>query len=206
VEAFLRPRGLELSEGKTRITHVEKGFDFLGQRVRKMRGTLIVEPSRGSVRALMTKCKGLIKTQGGGNAELTLKLNPVLRGWANYHRHIYANSTFAHVDQRIFGLVWSWLKRQQRAKGKRWRAHNNFTRHRGRNWTLTGMYQTAKGATKTAYLLRMATLRNVPYAKIQAAAQPFDRKWDEYFAKRRNSKYLSISERRLKLTPTPCGI
>ena len=206
VEAFLRPRGLVLSEEKTRITYVEEGFDFLGQRVRKTRGALTINPSRGAIRALMTKCKGLIKTHGASNAELIHKLNPVLRGWANYHRHIYASRTFEYVDQRIFGLVWSWLKTQQRAKGKRWRAHNNFTRHRGRNWTLCGRYRTVKGAAKTAYLLRMATLRNIPYAKIRAAAQPFDRKWDEYFAKRQNTKYLSVSERRLKQYPTPCGV
>ena len=35
IEAFMKERGLELSNEKTRITHIEDGFDFLGQNIRK---------------------------------------------------------------------------------------------------------------------------------------------------------------------------
>jgi RNA-directed DNA polymerase len=37
VEQFLRERGLQLSSEKTVITHIEQGFDFLGQTVRTYR-------------------------------------------------------------------------------------------------------------------------------------------------------------------------
>jgi RNA-directed DNA polymerase len=46
VEGFLRERGLELSQEKTIITHIEKGFDFLGQNVRKYQGKLLIKPAR----------------------------------------------------------------------------------------------------------------------------------------------------------------
>lgn len=206
VEAFLRPRGLELSEDKTRITHVDEGFEFLGQHLRKVRGALTIRPAKASVRTLVGKCKAIIKAHGGTNAELIRKLNPVLRGWANYHRHIYAYHCFEHVDLRIFNLVWNWLKRRHCTNGKRWRARSNFCFHRGRNWTLFGKYKTAAGAARTAYLLRTTTLRTIPYAKIRADAQPFDQKWEEYFVKRRRSKYLSVIKARTKQQPTPCGI
>ena len=41
VAQFLAERGLELSQEKTRVTHIEEGFDFLGTRVRKYRGKLL---------------------------------------------------------------------------------------------------------------------------------------------------------------------
>ena len=41
VTDFLRERGLELSEEKTKITHIEEGFDFLGQHVRKYNGNFV---------------------------------------------------------------------------------------------------------------------------------------------------------------------
>ena len=44
VESFLAERGLELSHEKTRVTHIEGGFDFLGTNVRKYRGKLLLDP------------------------------------------------------------------------------------------------------------------------------------------------------------------
>ena len=48
IEAFMRERGLRLSEEKTVITHIDSGFDFLGQNIRKYRGKLIIKPSKTS--------------------------------------------------------------------------------------------------------------------------------------------------------------
>ena len=50
VEQFLRNRGLQLSPEKTCITHIEHGFDFLGQNLRKFDGKLIIRPSRKKTR------------------------------------------------------------------------------------------------------------------------------------------------------------
>jgi hypothetical protein len=40
IVTFLKERGLELSDEKTRITHIDDGFDFLGFSVRKYAGKL----------------------------------------------------------------------------------------------------------------------------------------------------------------------
>ena len=37
VAAVLRPMGLRLSEAKTRLTHIDTGFDFLGWRIQRGR-------------------------------------------------------------------------------------------------------------------------------------------------------------------------
>lgn len=45
VEQFLAQRGLSLSPEKTRITHIEDGFDFLGMNIRKYCGKLLIKPA-----------------------------------------------------------------------------------------------------------------------------------------------------------------
>ena len=95
VVQFLAARGLELSEEKTRITHIEEGFDFLGQNVRKYDGKLLIKPARKSVKALLDKVREIIKGNASATQEaLIQKLNPVIRGWAMYHRHVVAKATF----------------------------------------------------------------------------------------------------------------
>jgi RNA-directed DNA polymerase len=206
VEAFLAERGLALSQEKTRITHVEDGFEFLGQHIKKTRGTLQINPTRDSVRSVIRKCKRIIKSHGADNASLIGKLNPVLRGWANYHRHVYASDTFSQVDNRIFPLIWNWLKRRCRKKGKRWRARENYCVHNGVRWTFFGKRRTSSGKVKKVHLLRTASIRTSPYAKIRADANPYDPSWESYFAKRAKAGRLRVSERRLKDAPTLCGI
>lgn len=60
IEVFLRTRGLELSNEKTRITHIAQGFDFLGQNIRKYSGKLLITPARKSVKALLDKVRKIV--------------------------------------------------------------------------------------------------------------------------------------------------
>ena len=87
MEQFLQERGLELSPAKTVITHVEKGFDFLGQNVRKYpHGKLLIKPSKKNIKAFLDGIRGNIKAAlGMSAADLIDWLNPKIRGWSNYH-------------------------------------------------------------------------------------------------------------------------
>ncbi len=99
VESFLKERGLELSAEKTHITRIEDGFDFLGQNVRDYGGTIVVKPSRKNVATFLEKVRGIIKASKHVTAgHLIVNLNPVIRGWANYHRHVASKQTFSRVD------------------------------------------------------------------------------------------------------------
>ena len=98
VEQFMSTRGLELSEEKTRIAHIEEGFDFLGQNVRKYNGKLLIKPSKQNVKAFLGKIRGVVKgNKTAHQRNLILLLNPIIRGWAQYHRHVVASQTFASV-------------------------------------------------------------------------------------------------------------
>src|SRR5690554_4597672 len=86
VEAFMAERGLQLSPEKTVITHISDGFDFLGQNNRKYNGKMLIKPSRNNMRNLLTKVRDVIKRNPTVPADVLIRqLNPILRGWANYH-------------------------------------------------------------------------------------------------------------------------
>ncbi len=99
VTEFFKARGLELSQEKTRITHIDEGFDFLGQNVRKYNGKLLSKPSRKNVKAFLDKVRGVIKANKQSTAgSLIAQLNPIIRGWAYNHRHGCSKATFSKVD------------------------------------------------------------------------------------------------------------
>ena len=124
VAGFLAARGLELSTEKTTVTHIDTGFDFLGQNVRKYDGKLLITPSKTNVATFLANIREVVKahkTTTAGN--LVRLLNPKIKGWAMYHRHICAKRTFNHVDHAIFQTLWHWCKRQtpeQRQTLDRW--------------------------------------------------------------------------------------
>jgi RNA-directed DNA polymerase len=114
--AVLSPIGLRLSERKTTIAHIDEGFDFLGFRIRRheKRGTarryVYTYPSRAALMAVKGKVRAL--TEGSTHQPLTTllhRLNPVLRGWANYFRHGASSRTFAYLDAFVWRRVWRWL-------------------------------------------------------------------------------------------------
>jgi len=117
VTTVLAPMGLCLSEEKTVITHIDQGFDFLGfhiQRKRKQgtqRRTLYTYPSKTALAAVKAKVRVL--TQGNTNqslADLLQRLNPVLRGWANYFRHVVSARTFDYLNAFSWRRVVNWLR------------------------------------------------------------------------------------------------
>ncbi|MGH7487613.1 MAG: group II intron reverse transcriptase/maturase, partial [bacterium] len=103
VERFLGERGLELSRRKTAVTHIDAGFDFLGQTIRKFRGKLLIKPSKQRTGSFLGLVRERIKANRAASAgELVRMLNPALRGWANYHRHVVSKETYRSVDHQIW--------------------------------------------------------------------------------------------------------
>ncbi|OAM91256.1 hypothetical protein AW736_04095 [Termitidicoccus mucosus] len=91
IEAFLNERGLRLSPEKTKVTHITEGIDFLGQNIRSYNGGVLVTPSKKNALSFLAKIRELINANKGASHEKLIRvLNPVIRGWANYHRHISA--------------------------------------------------------------------------------------------------------------------
>ena len=121
IAAFLEERGLRLSPEKTKITHIESGFDFLGANVRKYGRKLLMRPSKDNVLGLLRDLRGMIRIQRAATAlDLIHQLNSRLRGWANSQRHLVASRAFRYVDKRIFTTLWQWARRRHPQKGRNW--------------------------------------------------------------------------------------
>jgi RNA-directed DNA polymerase len=139
VESFLRERGLELSQEKTRVTHIEDGFDFLGINLRKYKGKLLTKPSKKNVKAFLDKVRGIVKANKQATAgNLVALLNPVIRGWATYHQHGASKATFLKVDHAIFKVPRQWAKRRHPHKTRRWVKEKYFAAVGGRDWVFHG--------------------------------------------------------------------
>jgi len=188
VRQFMAGRGLELSEEKTRITNIAEGFDFLGQNVRKYDGKLLIRPAKKSVKSLLDKVREIIK----GNASVTQealiqKLNPVIRGWAMYHRHVVAKASFSSIDSHIWQLLWKWAKRRHPMKGARWVRTRYFRVDGHRSWDFATKGP-ADGNTSGLRLFRAMTVPIARHVKVRGLANPFDPAWATYFARRRTAK------------------
>ena len=140
VAEFLAERGLELSPEKTRLTHIDEGFDFLGQNIRRYNGKLIIKPSKKNRKAFLDKVRGIIKANPTIQTGLLIELlNPIIRGWANYHRHVCSKQTFRYVDYAIFKALWRWARRRHpKNKNAHWVRKKYFRTHGRRTWTFTG--------------------------------------------------------------------
>ena len=185
VRQFMAVRGLELSEEKTRITHIAEGFDFLAQNVRKYDGKLLIKPANKSVKALLEKVRDIVRTNKGANqANLILQLNPVIRGWAMYHRHVVSKSRFSSIDTQIWRLLWRWAMRRHPSKGASWVRQKYFHAEGYQNWVFAADKQVGDSIQRLR-LFRATTIPIVRHVKIRGMANPFDPAWSSYFAQRR---------------------
>lgn len=186
VAHFLKERGLELSHEKTSITHIDDGFDFLGQTVRRYGTKLLLKPSRKSVRTFLAKVGDVIRHDGGHltAGELIRRLNPKVRGWALYHRHASSKRTFARVDDVIFQKLWRWARRRHRGKSAAWVRAKYFTRPGDDRWAFRGTVTDTEGGTQTVRLFRASSTPIRRHVKVRGTANPYDPAWELYFEER----------------------
>lgn len=176
IEAFLQVRGLELSESKTLITHIQDGFDFLGWNVRKFKTKLIITPSKKSVKRICEKIRETVRKNLMQKQEVLIKeLNAIIRGWCNYHRSSCAKETFQAIDRYIFGCLWGWVKRRHPNKSNQWRKNKYFHREGSRDW----IFSTDK------YRLTFASdVKIKRHVLIKFEANPYLREYEEYYINR----------------------
>lgn len=122
VAAVLAPMGLRLSAEKTRVVHIDDGFDFLGFNIRRMRKRgshkqfVYTRPSAKAISSIKARVRAM-------TYRATLHLDPgylmdylgqVLRGWANYFRHGVSKRTFTMIDSYAWERITAWLRKKHR--------------------------------------------------------------------------------------------
>jgi RNA-directed DNA polymerase len=198
VENFLSERGLALSKEKTKITHIDDGFNFLGFNIRKYRNKLIIKPAKSSVNSMLADIKKTVKSNGASKTEdLIHALNSKLRGWSNHYRHVCAKRTFEYMSHRVFKLLWRWATRRHPNKGERWIKQKYFRTTLTRNWVFSSRIKDRDGKAKNIDLFDIGQVKIVRHAKIRANATPYDPNFAEYFQQREDRKKLAIQCKRL---------
>lgn len=186
VEEFLRERGLELSAEKTSIKHIEAGFDFLGQNVRRYsHGKLLIKPSRKNIHTFLEKVREVVrKAQAYPAWQMVATLNRMIRGWAMYHRHVVSKRIFSRVDYAIFKALWQWSLKRHPRKGRRWIMRKYFARRGGRGWCFFGEKKNDDGQKENVWLFHAASLPIRRHVKIKREANPYHPAWEMYFESR----------------------
>lgn len=189
VKNFLSERGLELSDEKTVVTHINDGFDFLGWTFRKFNGKLIIKPSKKSIKALTDKLSETIKRGKAWNQDvLIMKLNQQIRGWTNYHQSVVASEAFAYIDYVLFNQLWRWAKRRHPKKGKWWIASRYWHRVGNRGWVFS---------TDKATLIRVDHTSIVRHRKVSTTKNPYTD--TEYFTQRKFNQGMARLTGRFRL-------
>ncbi len=171
---FLKIRGLESSEEKTKITHINEGFVFLGWIFKKYKGNLFVKPSKESIKRLNEKVGSLIKDAKAWTQDnLIQKINPIIRGWANYHRHVTSKRIFTRQDHILWNQLYTWGKRRHPEKSKIWLKYRYWHQEGNRDWIFE---------TKDSRLMSLSDIPIVRHRMVILKKNPYLDQ--EYFEQR----------------------
>jgi RNA-directed DNA polymerase len=169
--------GVELNLEKTRITHINEGFDFLGFHVRKYKDRLLIKPSKDSKLSILRKIKSILDMNKTAKTESIIHLlNPIIRGWANYYSTQVSKKIFSYCDSQIYHMLWKWAKRRHPKKSVQWIRKKYFHQQGNRYWIFTDGQQD---------LCYMADIRIIRHIKIQGNRSPYRSKDNDYFDQRR---------------------
>ena len=190
LDGWLNRRGLEMSEEKTSIIHIDQGFDFLGFTIKRYksaqsrRGTVIhTRPSKKSILKFKEKVRDIFdKGKHKSPERILMEINPLITGWGLYFRTGVSKKTFGGLDNFIWHRCWRYAKRRHPKKGKRWVAKKYFTTHKGQKWTF---YDEATGKN----IRRMSHIPIERHRKVKYGASPDDPGLEKYWENRqRNPK------------------
>jgi RNA-directed DNA polymerase len=152
---------------------------------------LLIKPSKKNVATFLGKVRAIIKgNQQAKQVDLIKQLNPVITGWANYHRHVVAKATFSRVDNEIWRTLWQWAKRRHSTKSQVWMKHRYFHVAGNRTWDFATPIEghPSDGKAKRLVLVRAADTPIQRHRMIKLAANPFDPAWETYFEERQSAQ------------------
>jgi RNA-directed DNA polymerase len=191
IETFLAERGLRLSAAKTRIVHIDDGFDFLGWNFRKYSGKLLIKPSKKNVQTFYERLRKFIGSHSTAKQEDLIRLlNPMLRGWAQYHSHAVAKKTFARLESLLYWRLWAWAKRRHPTKSARWIRRKYWRTVSGRHWVFAADVATPDGGNAVMELYSLSATPIERHRKIKGAYHPYDPSWEMYGETLRQERML----------------
>jgi len=203
-QEWLLKRGLHLSEEKTRVVHLSEGFDFLGFNIRHYPAPntarsgykLLIKPSKESVCKFKERVRREWMALKGQTVMAVLKrLNPIVRGWANYFRIGVSKHTFETLDYWMFDRCVRYVRSNHRRKGWRWcrsKYWGQLNPERADRWVF--------GDKSTgAYLLKLSWTPIKRHVLVKGAASPDDPALRGYWNERERRKIEELPPRLIGL-------
>ena len=198
---WLAERGLSLSPEKTRIVHLREGFDFLSFNVRhyahpqtsRSGQKLLIKPSKKAVLGKVGELRDAWLALRGHSVQTVLwKLNPIIRGWANYHRRVVAARTFNKLDAWMYRRAKRYAKHTHPHKSWKWmqkRYWGPWNKERDDHWVF-GDKHTGK------YLLKFSWFKIDRHELVRGRSSPDDPDLRDYWWERQkvNAKHLSAGD------------
>jgi RNA-directed DNA polymerase len=205
IKQWLSSRGLEISTEKTRVVHIDDGFNLLGFNLRQYKGKLLTKPQKEKVLAFCKKIKATLSNMKARTQEDIIKeLNPLLRGFANYYKGAVSKETFSYIRNRVKVYLWCWAKRRHPNKSTKWVQNRYYSRFGGDNWTFMCKGTGRRGQEKSYILYDISSTPIVRHIKVKGNSSPDDPSLREYWQKRttdygkkywaKGSKYEAIAK------------
>jgi RNA-directed DNA polymerase len=199
---WLEPRGLAINEDKTRIGHLDDGFDFLGFNIRRYGGKLLIKPSTAAVTRFRQRLTAEVRALRGANAEAVIRrLNPIIRGWTAYYRGVVSKQVFATIDNHLWQITWRWALRAHPNKSKSWvtaRYFGRFNPARQDRWVFGDR-------DSGFYLRRCAWTKIVRHRLVGGTSSVDDPTLAQYWADRRKKRNGMLTGPVLRLLRAQSG-
>ena len=194
ISEWLNGIGLELKPSKTRLAHTLKehegqdaGFNFLGFNVRqyptgkyntgyKSNGEplgfkTLIKPSKQKLRQHYDSVAEVISQhKTAPQAALISRLNPIIRGWANYYRTVVSKEAYSELDKRVYHKLKSWAQRRHPQKSGHWVANKYWQTIGGDNWA----FATRQESKEPLRLLKHSDTEIVRHVKVKGDASPYE--------------------------------
>jgi len=199
INQWLSEQGLEISEEKTRIVHISDGFDFLGFNLRQykvkgedgvLRDKLLIKPQKSKVLEFCKRVGINIDSMKTKTPEQVIrKIEPLLRGFANYYRGVCSKETFSYISHRVWWYLWRWAKRRHPNKDKGWVKNKYFRTENEKgskkDWRFYYEGEDRRGEKIVRTLYDITTVPIVRHVKVKGTHSLDDPELVEYWLKRR---------------------
>lgn len=182
LQEWLKEAGLEINEQKTRVTHVSSGFNFLGFNIRQYQVgkhnsgknshghplgfKTLIKPSKERVKKHYEKIAEVIfRHTSAPQRALVLRLNPIIRGWANYYSTAVSKETFSKLDHMVWQRIKRWGKRRHPNKSAQWVNDKYFKTVNDRSWVFSD---------GISALVTHSATHIVRHTKVRGNKSPYD--------------------------------
>lgn len=204
ISRWLKPRGLALSQEKTQVVHLSEGFDFLGFNIRQYPAPqtsrsgwkLLIKPSQKAVAKFKERLKKEWLSLKGQNVRVVIaRLNPILRGWANYYRTVVSKVIFNKLDHWMFSRCVRYARFTHPTKPWKWQKE----RYWGQLKTGSKNQWVFGDKDAESYLLQLTWTTIERHILVKGKASPDDPELRDYWEKRRQRQQNTLPPKWKKL-------